>query len=154
MKRVLNDVEEKELQRIAEILIGLPYVFGQERNPVTEFPELLRANKQAFDCSELVQYLYGRIGYSVPDGSFNQKPACEIIKINDMEVGDLVFKERDSKVVHVGICIKKYPIMLIEATPPKVKYTYWPDWVPKSPKQAQLSGIGRLKTLKRISFNV
>lgn len=82
-------------RRILLSQVGKRYIFGHE-------VELSDPDPLAFDCSELVQWLFWQLGFKdVPDGSYNQydysKPVVERMPL------DLGFYRNDQGVHHVGI---------------------------------------------------
>ncbi len=117
---MLTEKEKEKLKALALRQIGKPYIFGVE-------VKLSDTNPAAFDCSELVQWLYWQIGYVVPDGSFNQYDAAEEIQGRNYATGDLAFCSRGSlRVGHVGVvlCVKnkqgKNRFIVVEARNRKV----------------------------------
>lgn len=57
--------------RLALAQVGKPYVFGAEATSTDPSPE-------AFDCSELTQWIDLRVGTGkLPDGSMNQRAYCQ-----------------------------------------------------------------------------
>ena len=81
--------------------IGKPYVFGVENKENEDNWDQYKA----WDCSELVEIGFHKIGIQVPDGSYNQAKISRIIEIP--LIGDLGFKwNPDTEVIHhVGIFI-------------------------------------------------
>lgn len=73
----------------AKELLGTPYVWGAET------PE------DGFDCSGLVQYVFGQAGVDLPRVSTDQARAGVPVAVDDLAPGDLVFFGRP--VDHVGI---------------------------------------------------
>ena len=67
--------------------LGRPYVWGGE-------------DPSGFDCSGLVQYVYGRLGVSLPRVARDQFEAGRHVPLKDLAPGDLVFFEN---LGHVGI---------------------------------------------------
>jgi cell wall-associated NlpC family hydrolase len=73
----------------AEQYLGVPYVWGGE-------------SPSGFDCSGLVQYVYGKLGVHLPRTSYAQYDAGRHIGRGALEPGDLVFFDG---LGHVGIYI-------------------------------------------------
>jgi len=82
--------------------VGKPYIFGVENDP----NENNWDKYWAWDCSELVQVGFAKLGIDVPDGSYNQDKVCVLVTGHPI-VGDLGFKwHPDTQVIHhVGIYI-------------------------------------------------
>ena len=72
---------------VAEGYLGVPYVWGGD-------------SPSGFDCSGLVQYVYGRLGVTLPRTSYEQYNAGRHITRSELEPGDLVFFDGAG---HVGI---------------------------------------------------
>jgi len=72
--------------------VGKPYVYGA-------------AGPSAFDCSGFTQYVFARLGRSLPHNSAAQSGAVTRVSKSDMQLGDLVFilDGPGSSVSHVGI---------------------------------------------------
>jgi cell wall-associated NlpC family hydrolase len=87
--------------RLRELLlkqVGKRYIFGHE-------VRLADPSPPAFDCSELVQWAFYRLGVDIPDGSSNQYSVTRPIG-QPSRVGDLFFlKYSSGRVHHVGIYI-------------------------------------------------
>lgn len=111
----LKPEQQKLLQQIADILVGIPYRFGAEVDLKLK-PEEIKKRNMAIDCSELVEYIYYQLGYKVPDGSYNQYNASAPVK-DVILVGDLVFKRKvqDNTIGHVGLVINIDPLTVLEA---------------------------------------
>ena len=72
-------------------LLGAPYVYGG-KGPTT------------FDCSGLVQFIYGEIGIDVPRTAAEQYRAAAPVRLDDIEPGDLLFFRTSGKrISHVAI---------------------------------------------------
>jgi cell wall-associated NlpC family hydrolase len=69
---------------------GAPYVYGA-------------AGPTSFDCSGLVQYVYGLSGRSLPRTAQDQYNATEHIAQSAKQPGDLIFWGAPYGVYHVGI---------------------------------------------------
>lgn len=109
---------------------GDPYVFGGY-NPET-----------SFDCSGLTQWVYKKVGYSIPRVTQDQYEAMDHLSLEKAQPGDLVFfhstYDAGTYVTHVGIYVGKNK--MYHAGDP-IGYTdltddYWQD---------HLIGAGRMK---------
>lgn len=84
--------------------VGKPYVLGAEAS-------ITNANPPKFDCSELVEWLYGRSGNRITDLAAAQYNATKAVSINSPKVGDLVFLKnnpaRANGIGHVAVLTKK-----------------------------------------------
>lgn len=77
--------------QVAQSRIGAPYRYGG-------------TGPDAFDCSGLVTYAYGRVGVVVPRTAAQQFAAATPVKRGELRPGDLVFFRLASRnVSHVGI---------------------------------------------------
>ena len=76
--------------------IGSPYVWGA-------------AGPDAFDCSGLVQWVYGQIGIATPRTAQAQYDWATPVSVEAMQPGDLVSYEHtypsSERITHVGICV-------------------------------------------------
>jgi len=72
--------------------VGKPYVYGA-------------AGPNSFDCSGFTQYVFGRLGRSLPHSSAAQYGAVSRVSKSDMRLGDLVFilHGPGGSISHVGI---------------------------------------------------
>jgi peptidoglycan DL-endopeptidase CwlO len=77
----------KRAVHVAEGYLGVPYVWGGD-------------SPSGFDCSGLVQYVYGRLGVQLPRTSYEQFKEGVHIARADLRPGDLVFFDGAG---HVGI---------------------------------------------------
>lgn len=93
--------EKNKLRDLAKKQIGKKYIFGAEVKPSDKDPK-------AFDCSELVEWLYYQIGYKFIDGAANQHARCQEVYPENPATGDLVFASRGALAVgHVAIITGK-----------------------------------------------
>jgi cell wall-associated NlpC family hydrolase len=83
----MTESQKNELLKIAKSLVGKSYKYGAKQE---EAPEL-------FDCSSFVQYVFGKIGITIPRNSLmqaaDQKGEAVTIKsdLSNLEIGDLLF---------------------------------------------------------------
>ncbi|MFI4967790.1 MAG: C40 family peptidase [Gammaproteobacteria bacterium] len=77
----------------AESQVGAPYIYGGD-------------TPQGFDCSGLVEYVYGQAGVHLPrtaEGQYNKTPR---VTRGAIQPGDILFFSSDSgNLMHVGIYI-------------------------------------------------
>jgi cell wall-associated NlpC family hydrolase len=84
-KRARKHVKKRRLSRgvravqIANRLTGTPYVWGGA------------SPRSGFDCSGLVQYVYGKLGISLPHYTFSQYGRGRSVSRSSLRPGDLVF---------------------------------------------------------------
>ena len=74
--------------QIANRLTGIPYVWGGA------------SPRSGFDCSGLVQYVYGKLGIPLPHYTVSQYGHGRPVSRSSLRAGDLVFFYRLN---HVGI---------------------------------------------------
>jgi len=82
-------------QRIASVALrylGVPYVWGG-------------ASPAGFDCSGLVQYVFGQVGISIPRDATDQYYAGRPVPAGDLQPGDVVFFDTLGGISHDGIYI-------------------------------------------------
>lgn len=78
---------------LAYNFLGVPYVYGAE-------------GPNAFDCSGLTKYVYGKLGYSLPHYTGSQWNIGSHVKDrNSLLPGDLVFFNTCGSISHVGIYV-------------------------------------------------
>jgi cell wall-associated NlpC family hydrolase len=70
--------------------VGKPYVYGAN-------------GPDAFDCSGFVQYVYSRVGLTLPRTSGAQAAVARPVAQADRHPGDLIIMSRGGRVFHVGI---------------------------------------------------
>lgn len=94
---------------IASEQAGKPYVYGG-------------AGPDSFDCSGLVMYVYGQLGYSLPHNADDQYHSVRSVPQSDLQIGDIVFlPNSNGYVTHDGIYagdgywwVARYPGTVIE----------------------------------------
>ncbi len=78
----------------AHSLIGAPYKYGGT------------SPQKGFDCSGLVEYVYGKKGIKISGSSRSQSQKGKNIKLKSVKPGDLVFFKNKGKINHVAIVAK------------------------------------------------
>lgn len=81
-----------EIVAEAQKFLGVPYVWGG-------------ASPAGFDCSGLVQYVFGQLGISIPRTASQQYDVGTAVSKNALQPGDTVFFDTTGGVSHVGIYI-------------------------------------------------
>ncbi len=74
----------------AQSQLGKPYVFGS--GPDTS----------SFDCSDLIQWAYGKVGIRLPRTTFEQIHVGRSVQWKDLQPGDLIFPTGHHVVMYVG----------------------------------------------------
>lgn len=91
-----TQVQSKLGQKIAELAeqqMGVPYLYGGD-------------TPKGFDCSGLVEYVYGQAGVKLPRTAEAQYNATPRVARDALEPGDIVFFNSDSgSLMHVGIYV-------------------------------------------------
>lgn len=73
----------------AKNYLGVPYVYGG-------------TSPSGFDCSGFVQYVYSHFGINLPRVTYSQVNCGEVVRTEDLQVGDLLFFRGAG---HVGIYV-------------------------------------------------
>lgn len=94
-----------QFAKLAEAQVGKPYVLGAEAS-------LANADPAKFDCSELVEWLFGRSGNPITDLAASQYNVTRAVaKGTSPRTGDLVFLRnnpaRSNGIGHVAVLTKK-----------------------------------------------
>lgn len=79
---------------LAKQQLGKPYVWGAE-------------GPNKFDCSGLVQYVYGKLGVNLPRTTYDQVKVGVTVSMNKLKPGDLLFWGSPTAPYHVAIYIGK-----------------------------------------------
>lgn len=92
-----------QFAKLAEAQVGKPYILGAEAS-------VSNPNPKAFDCSELVQWLFGRSGNPITDLAAAQYDVTKKVS-GSPKAGDLVFLRnnpaRSNGIGHVAVLTKK-----------------------------------------------
>lgn len=83
-------VNSGSVLEIAQQFIGVPYVWGG-------------TSPSGFDCSGLVQYVYAKVGRSLPRVTYAQETAGSYISVSQAQPGDLLFWGPKGSSHHVAI---------------------------------------------------
>ncbi|MBP3915705.1 peptidoglycan DD-metalloendopeptidase family protein [Clostridium sp.] len=98
----IEDVAEDVVQEALKY-VGKPYCYGAAGEIITEerFEELRSSNpenyethvlnKQAFDCSGLIYYVFNRFGITLPRTASSQQLAGKEVELSEVQPGDLIF---------------------------------------------------------------
>lgn len=93
-----------EFAKLAEAQVGKKYILGAEA-------ALTNSSPKAFDCSELVQWLFGRSGNPITDLAASQYNVTSPVSTSSPKPGDLVFLRnnpaRSNGIGHVAVVTKK-----------------------------------------------
>ncbi|MCH4058124.1 MAG: C40 family peptidase [Lactobacillaceae bacterium] len=81
-----------QITSYAKSFIGVPYVWGG-------------TTPAGFDCSGLVQYVYGHFGINLPRVTYNQEHAGTIKSVASAQPGDLLFFGERGNTYHVAISL-------------------------------------------------
>jgi len=84
----------RDLVMNAIALIGRPYRYGGA------------SPDRGFDCSGLVEYVFGRVGLRVPRDTRGQIAAARSLSRARLRPGDLVFFKTGWRQLHVGILVE------------------------------------------------
>ncbi|MBN9492130.1 C40 family peptidase, partial [bacterium] len=115
---------------VATSKIGSPYVWGA-------------AGPDTFDCSGLVQWVYGQLGIATPRTSQAQYDWATPVSVDAMQPGDLVFYEHtypsSERITHVGIYTGGGLVVMAPQTGEFVKEVAFNDpyWA------SHFAGVGR-----------
>jgi cell wall-associated NlpC family hydrolase len=94
-KKDENDDKCHRITSLAKTKLGKKYVWGAS------------GNKNTYDCSSFVKYVYKKNGIELPRTSIMQSKVGKYVKRDELQKGDLIFfdtsKRRKGYVNHVGI---------------------------------------------------
>ena len=92
----LSEIDKQKLLEDAKYYKGGRYVWGG-------------TTPEGFDCSGYVQYLYKKHNINLPRTAWEQSKKGEVVNIDNLQKGDLLFfltdKKRGIPITHVGIYI-------------------------------------------------
>lgn len=87
----ITTYSKENIVPVAMLFLNSPYLWGGK-------------NVLGIDCSGFVQVVYSLNGYTLPrDASDQVRKGQEINSLEEAEVGDLLFFEKQEKITHVGI---------------------------------------------------
>ena len=72
--------------------LGTPYVWGG-------------TTPNGFDCSGFTQYVFAKVGISLPRVTYDQEYSGTVISINEAKAGDLLFWGSRGSTHHVAIAL-------------------------------------------------
>ncbi len=81
-----------EIAEMAKSEVGKPYAWGA-------------TGPNAFDCSGLVQYIYGQKGINLPRTTYDQVKVGQTVSMSDLKPGDLLFWGSSTAPYHVAIYV-------------------------------------------------
>lgn len=102
--------------------LGVPYVWGG-------------ATPKGFDCSGLVQWVYGRAGIEMPRVSEDQSRMGEKVPLNQLEKGDLLYWGPEGSSYHVAIYIGNNQFIHAPKPGDSVKITKMEHFMPSFAKR-------------------
>ena len=120
------NVDQRWLIDVADDWIGTPYRFGG-------------TTKSGVDCSAFVQNVYKSIGINLPRTSRDQYSFTRRISRENLEVGDLVFFKRSTRISHVGIYIGNNHMIHASTSRGVIRESLDRDYL-----QNTLAGYGRI----------
>ena len=88
---VISDKRKLIIENSKEQL-GVPYVYAG-------------SSPKGFDCSGFTSYIYKDVEVTLPRRASDQKAQAKKVKRKNVEIGDLVFFKKGSRINHVGIVI-------------------------------------------------
>lgn len=87
-----NANKANEIVNMAKSEVGKPYAWGA-------------TGPNAFDCSGLVQYIYGQKGINLPRTTYDQVKVGQTVSMSDLKPGDLLFWGSPTAPYHVAIYV-------------------------------------------------
>jgi cell wall-associated NlpC family hydrolase len=92
--------EDLAAVKLAEHYLGTPYVYGGDK-------------PGGFDCSGLLQFVWGKNGVKIPRTTYQQWGAGKPISLNNLQPGDAVFYKGSDSVVQGGKVLPGHVAMYI-----------------------------------------
>lgn len=86
--------------KLAEHYLGTPYVYGGDK-------------PGGFDCSGLLQFVWGKNGVNIPRTTFEQWHAGKPVSLNDLQPGDAVFYRGSDPMIQGGQVLPGHVAMYI-----------------------------------------
>ncbi|QST01311.1 C40 family peptidase [Pontibacillus sp. ALD_SL1] len=134
---VAGAASQDDLLSVAKNHMGVPYVFGGQ-------------SPSGFDCSGYTQYVFNKVGISIPRTTGSQATVGQAVSKSNMKPGDLVFFENTYKagISHVGIYVGNNKF--ISATSSKgidIVSLSNPYWGPKFSTARRVAGLNNVDSL-------
>lgn len=102
---------------IARQQLGKPYQYGA-------------AGPNSFDCSGLVQYVFGKVGISLPRTTYEQEKMGYEVSLNNLQPGDLLFWGNRGSSYHVAIYTGNGNMLYAPEPGQNVKEIQMKYWMP------------------------
>lgn len=87
-----SQAKANSIVNLAKAEVGKPYVWGA-------------TGPNSFDCSGLVQYVYGKAGINLPRTTYDQVKMGKTVSMSNLQPGDLLFWGSATAPYHVAIYI-------------------------------------------------
>lgn len=106
-----------QIVSLARQQLGKPYQYGA-------------TGPNAFDCSGLVQYVYGQVGISLPRTTYQQENCGYEVSLNNLQAGDLLFWGNRGQAYHVAIYTGNGNMLYAPEPGQNVKEIQMKYWMP------------------------
>lgn len=106
-----------QIVNLARQQLGKPYQYGA-------------TGPNAFDCSGLVQYVYGQVGISLPRTTYQQENCGYEVSLNNLQAGDLLFWGNRGQAYHVAIYTGNGNMLYAPEPGQNVKEIQMKYWMP------------------------
>lgn len=112
-----NSSQATKIISIARQQLGKPYQYGA-------------AGPNSFDCSGLVQYVFGKVGISLPRTTYEQEKMGYEVSLNNLQPGDLLFWGNRGSSYHVAIYTGNGNMLYAPEPGQNVKEIQMKYWMP------------------------